>query len=158
MRATAALMGLSVLAAALAGCTGPPPSSPVAALPKIIIDHRANETRLYLTSVNADVRYGNLSVSLNNTNLTQGNLTFRAAESFTLNASTNLLFFTVNATADEGGVHYFYNASVHIAPRDTPQQSDPPLYQAFIRDTPDGPIKPEALPSFHILAEGWRGP
>jgi hypothetical protein len=149
----AALAALCLVAVSSAGCSGPSTSSPVAAIPKLIIDYQDNETRIYLTSVNADVRYGNLSVVLSNANLT-ANLTFNDTKAFALVTSTNLTFFTVNATADESAKHYFYNATVHIAPRPPDNPTDPVVYQAYIVDTADGTIRPEAIPYRHVLAEG----
>jgi hypothetical protein len=160
---TAALAALCLVAVALAGCTNPSPSSPVAAIPKLIVDYQDNVTRLYLTSVNADVRYGNLSIVLTNENLTHAgnssmilsnNRTFNTTKAFALIAATNLSYFILNATADESGKHYFYNATVHIAPRPPDNPSDPVIYQAYIVDTTDGTIRPEALPFRHVLAEG----
>ncbi len=162
---TAALAALCLVAVAFAGCTNPSPPSPVAAIPKLIVDYQDNVTRIYLTSVNADVRYGNLSIVLRNDNLTtafQGNmtvmvpyhLTFNTTKSFALTASTNLTYFNLNASADESGKHYYYNATVHIALRPPDNPTDPVIYQAYIVDTTDGSIRPEAIPFRHVLAEG----
>lgn len=152
-RPLAALGAVALASVLLAGCTGSTPPSPVAAIPKLLIDYEENTTRIYLTSINADVKYGNLSVSLANENLT-ANITFNETRTFALVGGTNLTYFVLNATADEGTTHYFYNASVHIADRTPADPNDPLVYQAYIRETPDGPIRPEALPYRHVLAAG----
>lgn len=158
-----ALAALCLAAVAFAGCTNPSPPSPVAAIPKVIVDYQDNVTRLYLTSVNADVRYDNLSIVLTNQNLTHsGNLTvllsnnrtFNATKAFALVATMSLTYFVLNATADESAKHYYYNATVHIAPRPADNPGDPVVYQAYIVDTTDGTIRPEAIPFRHVLAEG----
>jgi hypothetical protein len=144
---------LAVAAAVIAGCTTPAPPSPIASIPKVIVDFQDNETRIYLTSVNADVRYANVSISLGNENLT-ANLSFNDTKSFALLARTNLTYFTLNATADDGSTHYFYNASVHIAERTPTDPDDAPVYQAYIREPADAMARPEALPFRHVLAAG----
>jgi hypothetical protein len=149
----ALLVAATVMASALAGCTTPTPPSPVAAIPKLIIDFPDNTTRIFLTSLSADFRYDNLSVVLSDANLT-ANLTFNDTMSYALAVSSNLTYFTVNATADADGERYYYNATIHIADRTPANPSDPPVWQAYIRDTPDGTARAEALPYRHVLAEG----
>jgi len=159
-RSVAVFSAIALAAVALAGCSGPSPPSPVAAIPKLILDYQDNVTRIYLTSVNADVRYENLTVVLHNDNITLNstwnatNLTFHAAKTFALVAETNLTFFIINASADESQKHYFYNTSIHIADATPDDPHDPLIYQAYIRDPPDGTTRPEGLPYRHVLAEG----
>ena len=111
-------------------------------------------------SVNADVRYGNLTFVLRNDKITLNstfnatNLTFHSSKTYALVAETNLTYFTVNASADESQKHYYYNASVHIADATPGEPHDPLIWQAYIRDTHDGTARPEALPYRHVLAEG----
>ncbi len=156
MKREAALIALVVFGGvALAGCGTTTPPSPVAVIPKLIVDFQDNETLLYLTSLNADVRYANLSIVLSSENLTS-NLTFNATKSFALvgDTNTNLSFFTVNASADDGRTFFFYNATMHIAPRTPAVPGQPPVYQIYIRDTPDGPIQTDVIPYRHVLGEG----
>lgn len=150
-RAIAVLVAVALAGAALAGCTTPTPPSPVAAIPKLTVDFQDNETRIYITSINADVRYGNISISLHNANLTE-NLTFNESKSFAIVASTNLTFFTMNTSADEGTTDYYYNTTLHIGQKPATSPTDPVVWQIYIRDTPDGPIRTEALPFRHTLA------
>ena len=63
------LAALAAASALLAGCSGPAPSSPVASIPKLVVDFSENVTTVTVTAVNADVRYGNITVTLRNANL-----------------------------------------------------------------------------------------
>src|SRR5574342_689314 len=149
------LAALAALSAAVAGCTGPAPPSPIAAIPKMLVDVADNVTTVTLTSVNVDVRYGNITVTLTNDNLTAP-LVFHERKAYALVAHTNLTFFTINASADETTNVYFYNATWHIAPSPTPDATGAPVYQIYIRETADGPIQTDRLPYRHVLAEGMR--
>lgn len=144
---------LAALAVAGAGCTTPPPPSPVASIPKLTVDHEDNVTSLFITSVNADVRYGNITIVLTNGNLTQ-NLSFHEVKSYALVAHTDLTFFAINASADASGTSYFYNATMHIAPRLPAEPAAPPSYQIYIRELENGPIQTDSIPYRHVLAEG----
>lgn len=159
MRRPLALLSCAViLAVALAGCGGTTPPSPLAAIPKLLIDYQDNTTRIYLTSVSTDVRYDNLTVSIGDANATANataaNWTFHSGKSFALVAETNLTFFTINATADESHKHYWYNATVTIGDATPENPNDPAVWQAYIQDTQDGQTRTEALPYRHVLAEG----
>lgn len=147
----AALAAVALLAVVAAGCSGPPQPSPVAALPKLLVDYQNNTTKLYLTSVNADVRYENLTVELSDAN-NSSHAVFRASKSYALVGETNLTFFVINATVDEGETHYYYNATWHIAMGPPPQPMTGPAYQIYIRETANGPIQTEAVPYRHLLA------
>ena len=151
------LITLVVLAAvALAGCTVEPPPSPIAAIPRLLVDFTNNTTVLYLSSsIGADVRYGNLTIVLHNDNVTE-NATFHAENRFVLVANSSLTFFTVRASADESNTFYYYNATMNIVKRAGPPSSQASEYQIFIRETTDGPIQQAAVPYKHILEEGRR--
>jgi hypothetical protein len=148
---------LALLSAVLlSGCIGEPPSSPVASIPRLLVDYTNNTTVLYLTSsLGADVRYGNLTMVLHNANLT-GNLRFHETTAFALVARTNLSFFVINASADESGTFYYYNATLNIVEQPGGAASDPPDWQIFIRETADGTIQQASIPYRHILQEGKR--
>jgi hypothetical protein len=146
-----ALAAAALLAVVLAGCSGPAPPSPVASLPKLLVDFQNNTTKLYLTSVNADVRYDNLTLELSDSN-NSSHFTFHSSKSYALVAETNLTFFVINATVDDGETHYFYNATWHLALAPPPQPVSGPVYQIYIRETANGPIQTEAVPYRHLLA------
>ena len=152
MKPAATLMGAlaAVTAVVLAGCSGPAPPSPVQAIPKLVVDYQDNTTKLFLTSVNADVRYENVTIVLTNAN-NSTLLTYHDTSAYALIAHTDLTFFVVNATADSGTTHYGYNATWHIALG--AQTGPPPVYQIYIRETADGPIQTESMPYRHLLAE-----
>lgn len=139
----------------VAGCTGTPPESPVQALPKMLVDFVNNTSSIYITSINADWRYANLSVVLHNDNLSAP-LVFEEQDSYALIVHTALTYFVMNATADDGSKFYFYNATMHIVevPRTNP--SARATWQIYIQDTPNGPTQQQALPFKHILEEGRR--
>lgn len=156
VRARLAWLAAAVAASvAIGGCTTQPPPSPVASIPKLIVDFEDNVTSIYVTSVNADVRYGNITVVVLNDNLTS-NMTFHEAKSYALVAHTNLTFFTINASADETSRFYYYNATLHIAPRVPADPAALPSYQIYIRETANGPIQTDAIPYRHVLSEGAR--
>src|SRR6266545_1482711 len=123
------LATLVVLAAVtLAGCTVEPPPSPIASIPRLLVDYTNNTTVLYLSSsIGADVRYGNLTIVLHNDNVSQ-NATFHAQDHFALIANSSLTFFTVRASADESNTFYYYNATMHIVQRAGTPASQPPEY------------------------------
>jgi hypothetical protein len=154
MSKTGVLIAASVALAAVfaAGCTGPAPPSPVQAIPKILVDYQDNTTKLLLTSVNADVRYNNVTILLSNAN-NSTMLTFHDTDAFALIAQTNLTFFVINASADEGQTHYAYNSTWHIALAAGSQVGPDAVYQIYIRETADGPIQTESMPYRHLLAE-----
>jgi len=144
-----------LLSVVFAGCLQPP-ASPVASIPRLLVDYTNNTTVLYLSSsIGADVRYGNLTIVLHNDNLTQ-DTTFHTAHAFGLIARTNLTFFSIRASADEADSFYYYNATMQIVPAQGAPSGQPPQYQIFIRETADGPIQQAAIPYKHILAEGTR--
>jgi hypothetical protein len=147
----AALAAAAIAAVVLAGCSGPSPPSPVAVLPKLLVDYQNNTTKLYLTSVNADVRYDNLTLRLSDAN-NSTDLVFHSSKSYALVAETNHTFFVINASVDEGETHYFYNATWHLALAPPPQPGSGPVYQIYIRETVNGPIQTEAVPYRHLLA------
>ena len=151
----ALLASLAAASALVAGCSGPAPSSPVAAIPKLVVDVADNVTTITITSVNADVRYGNITVTLRNENLT-GPLVFREVKGYALVAHTNLTFFTINATADETTKVYYYNATWNIVEAAPSGPSGERAYQIYIRETADGSIQTESVPYRHVLAEGAR--
>lgn len=142
-----------VLASVVAGCSGPSTPSPVAAIPKLTVDFEDNVTSVYVTSVNADVRYAEIGVVLTNANFTLP-VVFEENKSYALVGHTNLTFFVLNATADEGGSRYFYNATFHIARVPGTDPALPPAYQMYIRETANGPIQVESVPFRHVLQEG----
>lgn len=152
-RALSALALVACAAVVGAGCVTPPPPSPVASIPKILVDYTDNQTVLFITSINADVRYDNISISLANANLTS-NISFKARENYALIGNTSLTYFTVNATADESGTFYFYNATAHITQKAPAAPGGEPQYQIFIQETANGPIQQLALPFRHVLEEG----
>jgi len=139
----------------VAGCTGTPPESPVQALPKMLVDFVNNTSSIYITSINADWRYANLSVVLHNANLS-GPLTFEENNSYALVARTNLTYFVINASADDGSKFYYYNTTMNIVevPRTSPTARA--TWQIYIQDTPNGPTQQQALPFKHLLEEGRR--
>ncbi len=154
----AGLAVLAVLAAAssvVAGCTGPAPPSPVASIPKLVVDRADNVTTVTITSVNADVRYLNITVTLHNANLSAP-VAFREVKAYALVAHTNLTFFTINATADEAAKVYYYNGTWNIVQAAPPIPPAEPAYQIYIRATVNGPIQTEPVPYRQILAEGSR--
>jgi len=145
-----------VAAVALAGCTVTPPPSPLAAIPRLLVDFTNNSTVFYLSSsIGADVRYGNLTIVLHNDNVSR-DATFQAQNRYGLIANSSLTFFTVRASADESETYYYYNATMNIVQRPGTPASQPPEYQIFIRETTDGPIQQAAIPYKHILEEGRR--
>jgi hypothetical protein len=156
MRARLALLAALAAASSLvAGCSGPAPSSPVASIPKLVVDRADNLTTVTITSVNADVRYLNITVTLTNANLSAP-IVFHEVKAYALVAHTNLSFFTINATADEAAKIYYYNGTWNIV--DLPSSDPPtePTYQIYIRLTANGPIQTERVPFRQILAEGSR--
>jgi hypothetical protein len=153
MRRAAIAAAVLVLSTALAGCSGPSTPSPVAAIPKLTVDFEDNVTSIYITSVNADVRYTAITVVLGNENLTSP-VVLQENKSFALVGHTALTFFHLNATADEDGTHYFYNATFHIAPKSPPDPGPTVTYQIYIRETADGSIQTESIPFRHVLQEG----
>jgi hypothetical protein len=142
-----------VLAVALAGCTNEPPPSPLASIPKLLVDFVDNQTLLYITSISADVRYDNLSLRLSNANLSAPER-FNETRGYALIARTNLTYFALNATADRAGSFYFYNATAHIAQKPRTDPAVDPPYQIFIQESANGPIQQLALPFHHVLEEG----
>jgi hypothetical protein len=141
------------IAILFAGCVSPPPPSRLASIPKLLVDYVDNHTVLFITSINADVRYDNISISLSNANLTS-NLSFRTAENYALLGNTTLTYFTLNATADESGTFYYYNATAHITQKAPAPVGGDPQYQIFIQETANGPIQQLAMPFRHVLEEG----
>jgi len=147
-------VALAVCAAILfAGCVNPPPPSPLASIPKILVDYIDNHTVLFITSINADVRYDNISISLANANLSS-NISYKAIDNYALIGNTSLTYFTLNATADESGTFYYYNATAHIAQKAPAAPGGKPQYQIFIQEAANGPIQQLALPFRHVLEEG----
>lgn len=156
MRAPLALLAALAAASTLvAGCTGPAPSSPVASIPKLVVDVANNVTTVTVTSVSADVRYLNITVTLSNDNLSAP-LVFREVKAYALVAHTDLTFFTINATADEAAKIYYYNATWNIVQVGSPNPSGERASQIYIRETVNGPIQTESVPYRHVLAEGNR--
>jgi hypothetical protein len=149
-----ALAALTAVATVLvAGCTGDPTGSPVQTIPKVIVDYFNNTTTITLTSLNADVRYANISLRLENENLSAP-LAFSDDHAYALTAKTNLTYFLLNASADEGRSFYYYNASMHIVERAGTAGTDHPQWQIFIRDTPLGNIQTQTIPFTRLLEEG----
>lgn len=149
-----ALVAVATAGAVLtAGCTGEPSTSPIQNIPKVIVDFFNNNTTLTLTSLNADVRYHNLSIALSNDNLTEP-LVFEEHFGWALTARTNLTYFVMNASADDGHTFYFYNASVHIVERPGTPAGEDPEWQIFIRDTPLGSVQTQSVPFTRLLEEG----
>jgi len=147
-------LALAVCIAILfAGCVNPPPPSPLASIPKLLVDYVDNHTVLFITSINADVRYDNISISLFNANLTS-NISYRTTENYALLGNTTLTYFTLNATADESGTFHYYNATAHIAQKAPAPVGGDPQYQIFIQETANGPIQQLAMPFRHVLEEG----
>jgi len=157
MRGVRPLMTFVVIAAVtLAGCTVNPPPSPLAAIPRLLVDFANNSTVLYLSSsIGADVRYGNLTIVLHNDNVSE-DAAFHALNRYGLIANSSLTFFTLRASADESDTYYYYNATMNIAKRPGTPSGQAPEYQIFIRETTDGPIQQAAIPYKHILEEGRR--
>lgn len=151
----ALLAALAAASALVAGCSGPAPSSPVASIPKLVVDFSENVTTVTVTAVNADVRYGNITVTLSNANVSSP-IVFHEVRAYALVAHTNLTFFTINATADETTKVYYYNSTWNIVEAATSDPSGAPAYQIYIRETADGPIQTESVPYRHVLAEGAR--
>lgn len=148
------LIAVATVAAVLsAGCTGTPPGSPVSAIPKVIIDYYNNTTSITLASLNADVRYDNLSLVLSNENLTAP-LTFGRSFGWALVAETNLTYFVLNASADDGDSFYYYNGSAHIVQRPGNGGTNPPQWQVFIRDTPVSNVQTQSIPYTRLLEQG----
>lgn len=144
----------SVLALLAAGCTTPPPPSPVTSIPKLLVDYVDNETRLYVSSSNADLRYDNITVALHNDNVSLDDV-YHINRSYFLLARTNLTYFEVNASADTDGRFYFYNATMHVV-EGTPTPSGEPVWQMFIRESPNAQPRRESLPFQQVLSEGER--
>lgn len=150
----AVLMVLATAGAVLtAGCTGEPPGSPVQNIPKVIVDYFNNTTTITLTSLNADVRYHNMSITLTNENLSAP-LVFQDRFVWALPVKTNLTYFLMNASADDGDSFYYYNATMHIVARPDTPAGDPPQWQIFIRDTPLGSVQTQSVPFTRLLEEG----
>jgi len=149
-----ALVAVATAAAVLAaGCLGDPPGSPVQTIPKVIVDFFDNTTKVTLTSLNADVRYDNLSLVMSNENLTAP-LNFTDTFGWALVAETDLTFFELNASADDGARFYYYNATVHIVEREDNGGGERPQWEIFIRDTPLGSVQTQSVPFTRLLEEG----
>jgi hypothetical protein len=152
-RIVALLAAVTAGAVLTAGCTGDPLDSPVQTIPKVIVDFFNNTTTLTLTSLNADVRYQNLSLVLTNENLTEP-LVFADHQGWALAAKTELTYFGLNASADDGDSFYYYNATMHIVERGSSAGGGEPAWQIFIRDTPLGSVQTQSVPFTRLLEEG----